>query len=1452
MSTPPDILTILAQQATLPSQAVEKKSADKTAEVKAQEHVSTGIWDDIKQVGWNDLLAPAYNTGIRVPINTALHGIYGLADKGVGHEHILPEADTSGAGEVGKTIQALSSGTVGVVELCVAAKFGSKLLRAGGELIGEEKAISAFGKTFEIGKSLRTLAASRKAGLVAGATIYEAAKDPDKEHGETRLGNVTGLWTSLAIYEGGNKLLGDRGLFSPVAVGSRAVVGVVAGQVQSWVSGEVNSKVNHTDYHFQLVDRNTGIRTALTNVFLPAILKAPEVLSTRSNSGVYADEFAKSQHEAAKKALKPDEEAQPGTWAHGPTAKVAIEAGRTSLKTTVKTSTTEKTAFVDQSSKTIVVPRAAEVKAEPDAAKPKPTIINRIKGVFTDNTHQQVRVSPADFIEENAHIKVAADPKYEKIFTDLDTKLTDGRSQDAQTQSRTEAEVNKEYIDTRVTQEKAARIIRNDEMAKVGATSFDAETDEAVIRQEYGARFAQEAKDFVEANRLGKRYRPPTDHSYGGTPSHPSVEPTPVHPAGDSPPRTAPSIDTAAGTGRVGDVNKDAPQTWPKPDEIVTPKKEGQNFQLWWKNGTTLKLNGIEHRNVTYAEFDSIDPASGRPKHIWMEKIDPQTRMKASEVHVFDKPVEWTSFVKLPDGKQAKAFFTYTEREQNVSQGFITYRVAQGKVGDSPRALPDNCLYEIYSARHQQGGAATGIKLELSGHEIQVDTIVRQLGDPQYEQTFTKLETQLKASRSRNPEVQQQTEAAVKTQFKATRLQQEIAARTSQNENLVKYGNKAGIVSTDPDVVGREYQALFTKEANDFVDANRRGEKFRPVTVAGRVDYGIAGSDGFLTEYAKPQIHGTPPEGLYGDPPRRWEPGDPLPPNAITNEGRPTFYLYQQEMPQRDGSVTRYMYDPRLVKKMAQPDGSTTYAQNTELTPEQRKQIIPSFAVDIHADGSPNALPKVESQADSLVREYPRLADPMANLKELALEVHSSDDPGSVLQKIYKEVARAEQDLGGPKEAAKALKPLRIELRNLIGGQEVSFKIIDESQAASAPRAGESVSADSKKADPYREVSHGHFVEIERSPAEIKYLDGMTGVIKIVKFGGEKLQIETRVPGMPETPESRQTVDAIDEEYPEGRDTAFGVAVSTRIEPKSTLITLDNGGTVREYNRASLPDGFPTPWGNARRIRTVPALPDENGKEMVDTIYYREDVNKGETPYTEVTVPSRVYVVPGTNFVAYAREKFPGVSGTENHYIATPGPEGKLISNGVLTTRRSLIATNSGRDDLKLGSADAIWRLPGGISILKRDGSLDSGWSKKIIAFDAQAPSVITGPDAQTPLDLFTDPFDKFPKPDLFQITNLGENDIWMHDATGRIEKGADGQPIPRPILQMDYIVPTAQSWARAFADDPLDTNGLMTRYGLALDQKYYANGNSVVSMQDGRKLTLDPWGNEIVPPQPK
>jgi hypothetical protein len=1434
----------LAQLATLPGKPVDKPTTDKPVEATPEQHVSTSIWQDIKQVGWNDILAPMYNTGVRVPVNTALHGIYGLADKGQGHEHILPEADTSGAGEVGKTIQSLSSGTIGVVELAIVAKFGTKLLRSGGNLVDAEKEVSAFGKTFEVGKAVRTVAANRKSGLFVGATAYELVKDPDKEHGETRLGNAAGMVSSLIAFETGNKLLGDKGLFSVASIRNRAIIGAAAGQIQSFVSGEVNSKINHTDYHFQL-DTRGGVRMALTNVLLPGILKAPELLGTKNNSGVYADEFAQSQHDAAKKALQPGEVAQPGTWAHEPTAKAAIEAGRINLKATVKTSPTEPSALVDQSKKTIIVPRpVAEAKpAESQAAKPQ-GLTARIKGVFSDNTHQEVRVSPADFIEENAHIKVAADPKYEKTFTNLETKLKDGRSQDAQKQSEIEADVKTEYFRTRVEQEIAARKIRNEEMAKVGAASHIAETDAGVIGKEYGARFGQEANDFVEANRLGKSFRPATDHSTGGGFSHPSAEPIPTHPAGDSPPRTAPGIETAERTGRVGDANKDTPAKWPKPDQIVTPVKEGQNFQLWWKNGTTLKLNGIEHRNVTYAEFDSLDPVSGKPKHMWLEKMDPITRARASEVHVFDKPVPGVSYAKQADGSIVKAGFTYTEREQNVAQGFISYRVVDGKVGDGPRVLPDNSLYRIFAARHQQGGGASSIKLEINGHEVHVDTTVSYLGDPKFEQTFSDLETQLVSSRTRSAEVQQQTEVAVKKQFIETRLEQEVAARKSQNEKLANGGNTSGAVDADPEVVRREYQALFTKEADDFVQANRKGQKFRPSSGDGRVDYGIAGSDGILTEFGVPQIHGTPPEGLYGDPPKRWEPGDPLPASALTPEGRPTFYLYQQEMPQRDGSFTRYMYDPRLIKRSPQSDGSVAYERNTDLTPEQQRQIPPNFEVDVHPDGSPQALPQVDGQADNLVREYPRLADPMANLKELAVEVHNSADPGPVLQKIYSEVARAEQELGGPDAARKALQPLRTELRNLIGGQEVSFKIIDETQTANGDDAA---TPGSNKTEQYREVSHGHFVEVERGANEIKYLDGMTGTVRIVRFGGEKLQIETREPGKPET---YQTVDAIDEEYPEGKDTPFGLAMSARIGPKSTMLKFDNGGTMEEFNRKAVPDGFPTRFGNVRRIQTVPAIPGENGEKMIDQIFYREDVYKGEPPYTQVTVPSRVFGVPGLpDFMAYAEERFPGISGTKNYYLAAPDGKGNLIPDGVIETRRSSVGLSSGRDDIKLGSADAIWRRPFGISTLKRDASTDSGWAKKIIMFDDNQPSFVTGDSplagVNTPLDLYADPNHPDSDPAMFRVTSLGENDIWMRDASGRVQTAEDGTPIPRVIYQEDYIITTAQAKSRARANDPLETNGQMTRFGLALGRQYYANGWSVMHMQDGRQLVLDPWGND-------
>src|ERR1700728_3744018 len=115
---------------------------DKSNGSSDQAHVSNSIWADIKQGCWNDIVAPAYNTALRAPINTAVHWAYAARGLGKGHEQILSEADTSGAGLVGKTVQSISSGVAGVVELAITAKLGSEFLGAAGNLVEEDAAVT--------------------------------------------------------------------------------------------------------------------------------------------------------------------------------------------------------------------------------------------------------------------------------------------------------------------------------------------------------------------------------------------------------------------------------------------------------------------------------------------------------------------------------------------------------------------------------------------------------------------------------------------------------------------------------------------------------------------------------------------------------------------------------------------------------------------------------------------------------------------------------------------------------------------------------------------------------------------------------------------------------------------------------------------------------------------------------------------------------------------------------------------------------------------------------------------------------------------------------------------------------------------------------------------------------------------------------------------------------------
>ena len=165
--------------------------------------------------------------------------------------------------------------------------------------------------------------------------------------------------------------------------------------------------------------------------------------------------------------------------------------------------------------------------------------------------------------------------------------------------------------------------------------------------------------------------------------------------------------------GMTGSPFSQDMMNWPKTDLYDA---SGYPNKFVWNDGATLKLNGVEHRNVTSADV-AIDPDSGEPSQISLRKMDPESGWH-SIAQIFSTPQEGITYRELPGGKSEPMPFTYSEREQS-GDGSVRYRVVNGN-----DVLPDHSTYEIYPE---------GKLMTVAGREGVVQTVVR---DPHGEAHF--------------------------------------------------------------------------------------------------------------------------------------------------------------------------------------------------------------------------------------------------------------------------------------------------------------------------------------------------------------------------------------------------------------------------------------------------------------------------------------------------------------------------------------------------------------------------------------------------------------------------------------------------------------------------------------------------------------------------------------------
>jgi hypothetical protein len=140
--------------------------------------------------------------------------------------------------------------------------------------------------------------------LLVGATLYNAARDPEK--GETRVGNALGALAQFGVYRAANakwssSFSEQTGLTNKLlkVAAPRAITGLGAGLAQDVVSNSVSNSINLGSLKFSMGDHwqdNMGMNAAM-NVVLPSILggKSARIGQIQAETGTPAGPVTDTQ-----------------------------------------------------------------------------------------------------------------------------------------------------------------------------------------------------------------------------------------------------------------------------------------------------------------------------------------------------------------------------------------------------------------------------------------------------------------------------------------------------------------------------------------------------------------------------------------------------------------------------------------------------------------------------------------------------------------------------------------------------------------------------------------------------------------------------------------------------------------------------------------------------------------------------------------------------------------------------------------------------------------------------------------------------------------------------------------------------------------------------------------------------------------------------------------------------
>jgi predicted NAD-dependent protein-ADP-ribosyltransferase YbiA (DUF1768 family) len=300
----------------LNDQAADKNShSAATTNEGVADWVREHVWSPVK----DNVVAPLANVGIQAAnavhvtdeINLVKHGLNAtgfthLTDSNKPTPLYVPESNNFSQ----KLVQEASATAASLLLYTVLAKVGgrafgasSRALAIGAEsmnlaTVTEESALLS--RSYENSASLlRTgskvtgVLAKEQNSLLVGATVYGAARDP--ERGETRWGNAAGAFTQFGLYRAGNarwssSFSEEAGLFNKiknVAV-PRAIIGATAGFSADAVSNTISQSSNNRTFTPALSAQwKDGMYTnAAINMILPSLLRggAPRVVSDAASA----------------------------------------------------------------------------------------------------------------------------------------------------------------------------------------------------------------------------------------------------------------------------------------------------------------------------------------------------------------------------------------------------------------------------------------------------------------------------------------------------------------------------------------------------------------------------------------------------------------------------------------------------------------------------------------------------------------------------------------------------------------------------------------------------------------------------------------------------------------------------------------------------------------------------------------------------------------------------------------------------------------------------------------------------------------------------------------------------------------------------------------------------------------------------------------------------------------